>query len=315
MIYRLAFQGGPMLISLTAVREKALTLPRQTVAVACAHDREALKAVAEAHKLGLARFILVGNTEKIRTIAEKIELDLTEFELVEAQGEAGGAAATVAVVASGRAQILLKGFVDSSVLFKAVLDKNAGLRNGSTVSHTVVMDVPGFDKLYLLTDAAMIIKPDLETKRQIVLNAVKVARALGNADPVVGVLCESEKVNPKMAATLDAAALVEMNRNGQLPGCRVGGPYALDNAISERAARHKGMKDPLAGQADILLAPDLAAGNIFYKSLMYFARARSAGVVVGTRAPVLLNSRADSHETKINSVALGILMAAPGDTA
>lgn len=302
-----------MLTSLAAVREKALTLPRQTVAVACAHDREALKAVAEAHRLGLARFILVGNTEKIRHIAEKIELDLTEFELVEAQGEAGGAAATVAVVASGRAQILLKGFVDSSVLFKAVLDKNAGLRNGSTVSHTVVMDVPGFDKLYLLTDAAMIIKPDLETKRQIVLNAVEVARALGNANPVVGVLCESEKVNPKMAATVDAAALVEMNRGGQLPGCRVGGPYALDNAINERAARHKGMKDPLAGLADILLAPDLAAGNIFYKSLMFFARARSAGVVVGTRAPVLLNSRADSHETKINSVALGILMAANGD--
>ncbi len=304
-----------MLTSLAAVREKALTLPRQTVAVACAHDREALKAVAEAHKLGLARFILVGNTEKIRHVAEKIDLDLTEFELVEAQGEAGGAAATVAVVASGRAQILLKGFVDSSVLFKAVLDKDTGLRNGSTVSHTVVMDVPGFDKLYLLTDAAMIIKPDLETKRQIVLNAVKVARALGNADPVVGVLCESEKVNPKMAATVDAAALVKMNREGQLPGCRVGGPYALDLAISRESAQHKGLRDPLAGSADILLAPDLAAGNILYKGLMYFARSRSAGVVVGTRAPVLLNSRADSHETKINSVALGILMAARGDTA
>jgi len=201
----------------------------------------------------------------------------------------------VLIVASGRAQILLKGFVDSSVLFRAVLDKNAGLRNGATVSHTVVMDVPGFDKLYLLTDAAMIIKPDLETKRQIILNAVKVARALGNPDPVVGVLCESEKVNPKMAATMDAAALVDMNRRGELPGCRVGGPYALDNAISEQAARHKGIKDPLAGKADILLAPDLAAGNIFYKSLMYFAHARSAGVTLGTTAPVLLNSRADSH--------------------
>ena len=299
-----------MLTSMDAIREKALTLPRQTVAVACAQDAEALKAVAQAHALGLAHFILVGNTEKIKKLADRMELDLSAFELVDARGEAGGAAATVAVVASGRAQILLKGFLDSSVLFKAVLDRNAGLRNGATVSHTVVMDVPGFDKLYLLTDAAMIIRPDLETKRQIVLNAVKVARALGNPDPVVGVLCESEKVNPKMPATVDAAALVEMNRCGELPGCRVGGPYALDNAISEQAARHKGMKDPLAGKADILLAPDLAAGNIFYKSLMYFARARSAGVVVGTKAPVLLNSRADSHETKINAVALGILMAA-----
>ena len=301
-----------MLTSMDAIREKALTLPRQTVAVACAQDAEALKAVAQAHALGLAHFILVGNTDKIKKLADRTELDLTAFELVDARGEAGGAAATVAVVASGRAQILLKGFLDSSVLFKAVLDRNAGLRNGATVSHTVVMDVPGFDKLYLLTDAAMIIRPDLQTKRQIVLNAVQVARALGNPDPVVGVLCESEKVNPKMPATVDAAALVEMNRCGELPGCRVGGPYALDNAISEQAARHKGMKDPLAGKADILLAPDLAAGNIFYKSLMYFARARSAGVVVGTKAPVLLNSRADSHETKINAVALGILMAASG---
>lgn len=304
-----------MLTSMKSIIDKALTLPRQTVAVACAQDAEALKAVAEAQAMGLADFILVGNTDKIRSIAESIELDLSPFELVHARGEAGGAAATVAVVASGRAQILLKGFVDSSVLFKAVLDRNAGLRNGCTVSHTVVMDVPGFDKLYLLTDAAMIIRPDLKTKREIVLNAAKVARALGNPDPVVGVLCESEKVNPKMPATLDAAALVEMNRDGSLPGCRVGGPYALDNAISVEAARHKGMRDPLAGRADILLAPDLAAGNIFYKSLMYFARALSAGVVMGTKAPVLLNSRADSHQTKINAVALGILMAANGSHA
>lgn len=304
-----------MLTSMKSIIDKALTLPRQTVAVACAQDAEALKAVAEAQAMGLADFILVGNTDKIRSIADTIELDLAPFELVDARGEACGAATTVAVVASGRAQILLKGFVDSSVLFKAVLNRDAGLRNGATVSHTVVMDVPGFDKLYLLTDAAMIIKPDLQTKREIVRNAVKVARALGNPDPVVGVLCESEKVNPKMPATVDAAALVEMNRSGELTGCRVGGPYALDNAISIEAARHKGMRDPLAGKADILLAPDLAAGNIFYKSLMYFAHARSAGVVMGTKAPVLLNSRADSHQTKINAVALGILMAANGSHA
>ena len=302
-----------MLQSMNELLARALALPRKTVAVACAHDREAMKAVAQAHSLGLAHFVLVGNTDKIKTIADKIELNLDSFELVEARGEAAGAASAVRMVASGRAQILLKGFLDSSVLLKAVLDRNTGLRNGGMVSHTVVMDVPGFPKLYLLTDAAMNIRPDLEAKRQIVLNAVKVANALGNHNPIVGVLCESEKVNPKMPATMDASALVEMNRNGGLPGCRVGGPYALDNAISEQAARHKGMKDPLAGRADILLAPDLAAGNIFYKCLMYFARARSAGVVMGTTAPVLLNSRADSHETKINAVALGILIAAAGD--
>lgn len=298
-----------MLTAMSAIIAQAKTLPRRTVAVACAHDRKVLHAVSEAHAMDLADFILVGDTERITALAETMGMDLGQYILRNARGEAEGAATTVRIVANGEAQILLKGFVDSSVLFKAVLNRNDGLRNGATVSHTVVMDVPGFDKLYLLTDAAMIIKPDLETKRRIVRNAVTVARALGNDDPIVGVLCESEKINPKMAATVDAAALVDMNRKGLLPGCRVGGPYALDNAISERAARHKGMADPLAGKSDILLAPDLAAGNIFYKSLMYFAKAASAGVVLGTKAPVLLNSRADSHETKINSVALGILMA------
>lgn len=298
-----------MLKSMSEVISKAQTLPRQTVAVACAHDREVLLAVAEAHALGLAEFILVGDIKRITTLARTLDIDLGKYILRNVKGEAEGAAVTVHAVASGEAQILLKGFVDTSVLFRAILDKNDGLRSDTPISHTAVMEVAGFDKLYLLTDAAMNISPDLETKAQIVRNAVTVARALGNNNPVVGVLCESEKVNPKMTATMDAAALVEMNRKGLLTGCRVGGPYALDNAISEESARHKGMTDPLAGMADILLAPDLAAGNIFYKSLMYFARAASAGVVLGTKAPVLLNSRADSHETKINSVTLGILLA------
>lgn len=299
-----------MITSMHDIHQQALKLPQKTVAVACAHDAEVLKAVSQAMDLKLANFILVGDESLIRALAEEAAYDLSCCKIIHAVGEAQGAARTVDVVASGQAHILLKGFVDSSVLFKAVLDRTNGLRNGTTVSHTVVMDIPGYDKLYLLTDAAMIIKPDLETKRDIVRNAVQVANALGTTEPVVGVLCESEKINPKMHATVDAAALVAMNRTGELSGCLVGGPYALDNAICEQAARHKGITDPLAGKADILLAPDLAAGNIFYKSLMYFAQAQSAGVVMGTKAPVLLNSRADSHATKINSVALGILISA-----
>ncbi|GAB1410066.1 phosphate butyryltransferase [Desulfovibrionales bacterium] len=299
-----------MLKSMRDIHQQAKTLPQKTVVVACAHDSEVLKAVSEAMDLDLAHFILVGDAPQIHALAEDAGYNLQDCEIIHAVGEAQGAACAVRVVASGQAHILLKGFVDSSVLFKAVLDRASGLRTGNTVSHTVVMDIPGYDKLYLLTDAAMIIKPDLETKREIVRNAVQVANALGKTNPVVGVLCESEKINPKMRATMDAAALVAMNRADELTGCLVGGPYALDNAISEQAARHKGIADPLAGRADILLAPDLAAGNIFYKSLMYFARAQSAGVVMGTKAPVLLNSRADSHDTKINAVALGILISA-----
>ena len=306
-------QEDPMLTSMPQIQGKAITLPRQTVVVACAHDYEVLKAVTQVHALGWADFILVGEKEAIKTHVQNLNFDADRFELVQAHGENEGARVAVEIAASGKAQILLKGFVDSSVLLHAVLDKKAGLRTDSMVSHTVVLDLPGFEKLYLLTDAAMNISPDLKMKGQMILNAVTVANALGNTDPVVGVLCESEKVNPKMLTTLDAAALVTMNQTGQLPGCRVGGPYALDNAISEEAARHKGMHDPLAGRADILLAPDLAAANILYKGLMYFARAASAGVVVGTRVPVLINSRADSHDTKINSIALGILMAGYGN--
>lgn len=302
-----------MLTSMPQIQSKAITLSRQTVVVACAHDYEVLKAVAQAHTLGLAHFILVGEQEVIQARALDLRIDLDQFQLVQAQGEAQGAKVAVEIAASGQAQILLKGFVDSSILLQAVLDKEAGLRTDAMVSHTVVLDIPGFDKLYLLTDAAMNISPDLKMKGQMILNAVRVANALGNTHPVVGVLCESEKVNPKMVTTLDAAVLVAMNQSGQLPGCRVGGPYALDNAISEEAAKRKGMGDPLAGKADILLAPDLAAANILYKGMMYFARAAAAGVVVGTRVPVLINSRADSHDTKINSIALGVLMASYGN--
>lgn len=301
-----------MLTSMIQIRDQAMSLPKQTVVVACAHDHEVLKAVGQAQVLGLSDFILVGEQERIKTHAQGLHLDLDQFVVVQAQGEEEGARMAVEIAASGRAHILLKGFVDSSVLLQAVLHKQTGLRTGSIVSHTVVMDVPGFDKLYLLTDAAMNIAPDLNMKAQIVSNTVAVANTLGNPDPVVGVLCESEKVSSKMKTTLDAAALVSMNQAGQLPGCRVGGPYALDNAISLEAAKRKGMCDPLAGHADILLAPDLAAANILYKGMMYFARAAAAGVVVGTKVPVLINSRADSHDTKINSVALGILMATHG---
>lgn len=301
-----------MLTSLAQVQSQALSGPKQVVVVACAHDPWVLKAVDQAQAMGLADFILVGEGQLMQAYAHQYNIDLQQFELIPTQGQSQGAQVAVALAAAGQADIVLKGLVDSTILLQAVLDKKQGLKTQAMVSHTVVMDIPGFEKLYLLTDAAMNIRPDLPMKAQMIGNAVQVAKALGNENPVVGVLCESEKVNAKMQATVDAAALVAMNQAGQLPGCRVGGPYALDNAISQEAAQRKGMEDPLAGHADILLAPDLAAANILYKGLMHFARAGAAGVVVGTQVPVLINSRADSQETKINSIALGLLMAGQG---
>lgn len=300
-----------MYTSLAEIREEATRRPPRTVAVAGAHDTEVLRAVAGAMALGLARFVLVGHTPTIRRLADGLGLSLEHLPLIAAEDEPHIAEAAVRLVADGTADLLLKGFVDSSVLLRAVLDKKSGLRTPRTVSHTVVLDIPGTNRLYLLTDAAMVIEPDLPTKAAIVTNALTVARALGMGNPIVGVLCESEKVHPKMRCTQDAAALVAMNRAGELPGCRVGGPYALDVAVDPRSAAKKLPDDPLAGQADILLAPSLAAGNILYKGLMYFCRAASAGVVLGAKAPVLLNSRGDSHETKLNSIALGILLTTP----
>lgn len=283
---------------------------RSRIAVACAHDREVLKAVGRAAEIGLKYFDLVGDEAKIRRLADDLGVCTEGCTIVDAEGEAGGAAKAVELVASGCCHVLLKGLLDTGVFLRAVLSRETGLLNGEMISHTVLMDMPAADKMYYLTDAAMVIKPTLEEKKNIILNALRVTSALGLTDPMVGVLAESEKVNPKMAATLDAQKLVEMNRAGEIPGCRVGGPYALDNAISVRAAKHKAMDDPLAGTADILLAPDLAAGNILYKGLMYFAGAKAAGAIVGTTAPVVLNSRADTNETKLNAVALGVLMAA-----
>ncbi|MDK2873716.1 MAG: phosphate butyryltransferase [Desulfomicrobiaceae bacterium] len=297
-----------MFTSLAEIREEARRRPTRTIAVAGAHDTEVLRAVAGACALSLARFVLVGNAPIIRRQAEDIGLSLEHIPILHAEDETHCAEAAVRLVAEGTADIVLKGFVDSAVLLRAVLDKKSGLRTPRTVSHTVVMDIPGTNRLYLLTDAAMIIEPDLATKAAILSNALTVAQTLGMDDPIVGVLCESEKVHPKMRCTQDAASLVAMNAAGELPGCRVGGPYALDVAVDPRSAAKKLPSDPLAGRADILLAPNLAAGNILYKSLMYFSRAASAGVVLGAKAPVLLNSRGDSHETKINSMALGILL-------
>ena len=203
----------------------------------------------------------------------------------------------------------MKGIVDTSVILKAVLDREIGLRDAPVLSHVALFQVPGFDRLLYVTDAAMNIAPDLEAKKHIIGNAVKVAHALGNPNPIVACLCAVEKVNPKMPATLDAAALVEANRAGSLPGCTVVGPLALDNAVSPEAARHKGIADPCAGHADILLVPNIETGNVFYKALVFLAKAQNAGLIVGAKAPVIVTSRADSEQTKLHSIALALAIA------
>lgn len=279
------------------------------IAVAVAQDVEVLSAVSNAKNLGIADAILVGDKDEIEKVAAGCGVDLTKFQVIDVKDKSEACRTAVELVSTGKAHLVMKGLVDTSIILKAVLDEKIGLRTGNVLSHVAVFDVPGYDRLFYVTDAAMNIAPDLMQKKQIIENAIQVANALGNDEPKVAMLAAVEKVNPKMQATVDAAELVRMNEAGELKGCMVGGPFALDNAISVEASKHKGITHPVAGYADVLMVPVIEAGNMLYKSMVFFARAKNAGIIVGAKAPVVLTSRADSDEAKLNSIAIGTLMA------
>ena len=299
-----------MIRSLETLRNSLGEQGRSKIAVAVAQDAEVLLAVDAAYKLGIASAVLVGDEAEIRAIAAKLDIALDNYEILHEADKVEACRKAVKLVRDKQADVVMKGIVDTSIILKAVLDKEIGLRMSPVLSHVAVFEVPGYDRLFYLTDAAMNIAPDVEAKKHILRNAVQVAHALGNENPIAACLCAVEKVNPKMQATLDAAALVEANQNGEIEGCTVIGPLALDNAISVEAAHHKGITDPNAGHADILLVPAIEVGNVFYKSMVFMARAKNAGVIVGAKAPVVLTSRADSDETKLNSIALALKIAA-----
>ncbi len=287
----------------------ALKIPSEVppvIAVAVAQDGEVLSAVEDARRLGLANAILVGDEALIRKVAEDLSISLEPYSIVHEPDLVQCCNKAVSLVREGSADVLMKGLVDTAVVMKAVLQADVGLRTERLLSHVAVFEVPGFDKLFYLSDAAMNIAPTLEEKKQIILNAVDVAHALGNPDPIVACVCAVEKVKSKMPATVEAAALSEAG----LPGCQVIGPLAMDNAVSVEAAHHKGITDPRAGRADILLMPDIEAGNIMYKTLVFLGKARNAGMILGAKAPIVLTSRADSHESKLNSIALALHVAA-----
>ncbi|QZY55590.1 phosphate butyryltransferase [Crassaminicella profunda] len=282
----------------------------KTIAVAVAEDLEVLMAVSKAKNMGIVEAILVGDEEKIEKIAKENDIDLSGLEMINKKEMSEACLKAVELVSTGKAHIVMKGLVDTAVILKAVLNQEIGLRTGNVLSHTAVFQVPSYDRLFFITDAAMNIAPNVMTKKQIIENAVEVAHALDINTPKVAAVCAKEKVNPKMQATVDAKELEEMNKNEKIKGCIVGGPFALDNAVSKRAAKHKGIDHPVAGSADILLVPNIEAGNVLYKSMVFFSDTKNAGVIVGAKAPVVLTSRADSDETKLNSIALAVLMAA-----
>lgn len=279
------------------------------VAVAVAQDEPVLEAIKLANDRNIVEAILVGDKDKIEKVAEKLDMDLNSFQIVHEKDSKKATLKAMELVSTGQADMVMKGLVDTATFLRGVLDKEVGLRTGKLMSHVAVFEIEGIDRLVLLTDAAFNTYPDLKAKAQIINNSVMVAKACGISNPRVAPVCAVEVVNPDMPATVDASLLSKMNDRGQIKGCIVDGPLALDNALSEEAAHHKGIKGEVAGKADILLFPNIEAANVMYKALTYTAKTRNGGILVGTSAPVILTSRADSCETKVNSIALAALVA------
>lgn len=278
------------------------------LAVAVAQDEPVLEAVSLAKDSGIVDAILVGDKEKIEEIAKNIDMDLSKFEIVNEENPQKATLKAMELVSSGEADMVMKGLVDTATFLRGVLNKEVGLRTGKLMSHVAVFEIEGIDRLILLTDAAFNTYPDIKAKTQIINNSVMVAKSCGIGYPKVAPICAVEVVNPDMPATIDAALLSKMSDRGQIKGCIVDGPLALDNALSEEAAHHKGVTGPVAGKADILVLPNIDVANVMYKSLTYTAQTKNGGILVGTSAPVILTSRADSFETKVNSIALAALV-------
>ena len=287
---------------------KVKSVKLKKLSVAVAQDEPVLEAVKSAKEQGIADAILVGDKKAIREIAEKIGMDLTQYEVIHEPDIKKAALFAVQLVSSGRADMVMKGLVDTATFLRSVLNKEVGLRTGKLMSHVAVFEIEGIDRLLYITDAAFNTYPELKDKKQIIENSVLVAHACGLAMPRVAPVCAVEVVNPNIQATMDAALLSKMNERGQIKGCIVDGPLALDNALSEEAAHHKGIGGPVAGKADIIMLPNIETANVMYKCLTYTAKSRNGGLLVGTSAPVILTSRADSFATKVNSIALAALV-------
>lgn len=279
------------------------------ISVAVAQDEEVLQAIKAGVECQIVEPILVGDKGEIENIAKNISFNLKDIEIIDEKDDVQAARVATELVSSKKADILMKGLVDTSTILKQVLDSEIGLRTEKVISHVAVFDMPTYHKIFIVTDAAMNIAPDLNQKKEIIENAVGLARSLDIEMPKVAVLAAKEKVSKKMIATVEANKLAEMNKNGEIKDCIVDGPLALDNAVSKESARIKGINSEVAGDADILLAPDIEAGNVLYKSLTFLGNAKSAGLIVGTSAPIVLTSRADNEEAKLNSIALAVLKA------
>lgn len=299
-----------MINNFAGLISKVKEVEKKKVAVAVAQDDAVLEAVAAARDQGIADAILVGDKAKIEAIAAEIGVDLTGFEIIDEPDNQQAALTAVKLAHDGVADMYMKGLIDTKSFLKSILNKEVGLRTGKPLSHVAVFEVEGISQLLFLTDVAFMTYPTLEDKKHIIENTVEVAHACGLECPKVAPLAAVEVVNPKMPATVDADELRKMNQNGEITGCIVDGPLSMDLAIDPEAARHKGATDrPCAGCADILLFPDIHAGNLVYKTLVHTAKVENGCILTGTKVPAILTSRSDSFKTKVNSIALAAVVA------
>jgi phosphate butyryltransferase len=285
------------------------------VAVAAAHDPEVLRAVDQAHRDGMIVATLVGDWPAIEAYAAQVDADLTGVNVLHEPDPQRAARQVVELARNGQASVVVKGQVKTSDLLGVALNRHVGIRGQRILSHVGIFELPGMDRLIYLSDSGVVVYPDVYQKLEIINNVVRVAHLFGVEEPRVAILAASETVHPKIQASIDALALSRMAEQGWVAGAVVDGPLGLDLAISPRAAEMEGSDSPIAGMADVLIVPNVEAGNIVAKGLQYFAHARMAGLVVGARAPIIISSRADSAETRYLSLAMAAILAHQGRTA
>lgn len=297
-----------MLHNFQDLRRRVGSVEPKTVAVACAHDGHTLEAVLRAAQEGILRYILIDHAEEILSVGRTLGCEIDPAAVINADTDEDAARIAVELIREGKADFLQKGLMQTATILKAVVNKQTGIGVGRPMSHVALLEVPGYSKLLGVTDGGMMPNPDLEGKKAIVKNAVEMFHALGYEEPLLSALCAAENVSPKIIETVDAAALKQAALDGEFGRCVLEGPISLDLALDAESAKIKGYESPVTGRTDILVVPSMSAGNIMVKALIEFAGAKMAGVVIGARCPIALNSRSASFEEKYNSLLVCALM-------
>jgi phosphate butyryltransferase len=293
-----------MITSFWQLIEEVKSARNRTIAVAVAQDVDVLEALQKAHQANLADAILVGNKAQIEVIAKENNIDLDKFEIIDEEDETAAVQQSIQLIVNGQANLLMKGLCSTATLMKAILSRSSGLREANLLSHLGIFEISSYHKLIFMSDAALNIAPTLSEKIEITKNTISIAHRFGINKPKVAMIAAVEKVNPdKMPATVDAAAIAKMAERGQIKNAIIDGPLAVDNAFSKKSCEVKGIVSEVGGDADIAIVPEIETGNVFYKIMSYLAGAKTAGIIIGAKVPIILTSRADSEETKFLSIA------------